>query len=189
MRLELPFEEIVARARRGDAAAWSDLYGEVGGLVVGYLRAQRLPDPEDVAGEVFLQMVRDLHRFRGDRERFRSWVLTIAHHRLVDDRRRAGRRPSVPTAHEDLPVQLDAGTPEDDVLSRLSSYEIERRLEHLTDDQRTVLLLRVVGDLSLKECARVMDKRVGAVKALQHRAVEALRRQLAADPARTAPVR
>lgn len=175
---ELPFDEVVRRARTGDAAAWAELYGEVGSLVVGYLRAQRLPDPEDVAGEVFLQMVRDLHRFAGDRDRFRSWVLTIAHHRLIDDRRHAARRPAVATPHEELPEERHGDTPEDEILARFSQDEIERRLAALTDEQRTVLLLRVVGERSLKECAQIMGKRVGAIKALQHRAVEALRRQL-----------
>lgn len=180
---EAPFDEVVARARAGDAAAWADLYQEVGSLVVGYLRAQRLPDPEDVAGEVFLQMVRDLHRFDGDRDKFRSWVLTIAHHRLIDDRRRASRRPAVPMSHEDLPEEMGEDTPEDEAIARTSGSEIERHLAGLTEEQRTVILLRVVGDLTLKECASVMGKRVGAIKGLQHRAVEALRRQLADDPA------
>lgn len=183
-----PFDQIVARARAGDGAAWADLYEEVGSLVVGYLRAQRLPDPEDVAGEVFLQMVRDIHRFEGDRDSFRSWVLTIAHHRLVDDRRRARRRPSVSLAPEEMADRAADDSPELDVLERSSTEDIEARLAGLTEEQRTVLLLRVVGDLTLKECARAMGKRVGAIKGLQHRAVEALRRELeAAEPRRTAP--
>lgn len=181
---DAPFDQIVARARAGDAAAWADLYEEVGGLVVGYLRSQRLPDPEDVAGEVFLQMVRDIHRFEGDRDSFRSWVLTIAHHRLVDDRRRARRRPSLPVAPEEFTDTASDETPDLDVLERSSRDELEERLSSLTDEQRTVLMLRVVGDLTLKECAEVMGKRVGAIKGLQHRAVETLRRELGVDSAR-----
>lgn len=184
MLADMPFDQIVARARAGDGAAWAELYDEVGSLVVGYLRSQRLPDPEDVAGEVFLQMVRDIHRFEGDRDQFRSWVVTIAHHRLVDDRRRAQRRPSVPVAPEDLRPEPSPDTPELDVMGQASAAELEDRLAGLTEDQRTVLMLRVVGDLSLKECAKVMGKRVGAIKGLQHRAVEALRRELAADAGR-----
>ncbi|MBW3620736.1 MAG: RNA polymerase sigma factor [Actinobacteria bacterium] len=183
MLSDIPFDQIVARARAGDAAAWADLYDEVGGLVVGYLRSQRLPDPEDVAGEVFLQMVRDIHRFDGDREKFRSWVLSIAHNRLVDDRRRARRRPSTPVPPDDLrstPATSDA-LPEHELLRQLATDEVEVRLARLTEEQRTVVMLRVVGDLSLKECAEVMGKRVGAIKGLQHRAVETLRRELGGE--------
>jgi RNA polymerase sigma-70 factor (ECF subfamily) len=187
MSPDVPFDHIVARAREGDAAAWADLYEEVGSLVVGYLRAQRLPDPEDVAGEVFLQMVRDIHRFQGDRDRFRSWVLTIAHHRLIDDRRRARRRPAIPVPTEELTAEPSTDTPELQVIARSTNDEIAARLAGLTEEQRTVILLRVVGDLSLRECAQVMNKRVGAIKGLQHRAVETLRRQLAAEPQPTRP--
>lgn len=183
---DTPFDQIIARARAGDGAAWSELYAEVGSLVVGYLRSQRLPDPEDVAGEVFLQMVRDIHRFEGDRDQFRSWVVTIAHHRLVDDRRRARRRPSVPVAPEDLRPPAAPETAERAAMEHASAEELEQRLAGLTEEQRTVLMLRVVGDLSLKECAQAMGKRVGAVKGLQHRAVEALRRELAATDGRLA---
>ncbi|MBW3659784.1 MAG: RNA polymerase sigma factor [Actinobacteria bacterium] len=183
---DTPFDQIIARARVGDGAAWSELYAEVGSLVVGYLRSQRLPDPEDVAGEVFLQMVRDIHRFEGDRDQFRSWVVTIAHHRLVDDRRRARRRPSVPVAPEDLRPPAAPETAERAAMEHAAAEELEQRLAGLTEEQRTVLMLRVVGDLSLKECAQAMGKRVGAVKGLQHRAVEALRRELAAADGRLA---
>lgn len=193
---DAPFDQLVARARAGDGAAWADLYGEVGSLVVGYLRSQRLPDPEDVAGEVFLQMVRDIHRFEGDRDRFRSWVLTIAHHRLIDDRRRASRRPAETVDPVELMDAPSQESPDFDALERASTDELEARLTGLTDEQRTVVMLRVVGDLSLKECAEVMGKRVGAVKAVQHRAIAALRRELGVDPvatdarsARPAPIR
>ncbi len=181
------FDEILARARAGEAAAWADLYEEVGSLVIGYLRGQRLPDPEDVAGEVFLQMVRDIHRFEGNRDRFRSWVLTIAHHRLVDDRRKAQRRPSIPVPNEELEPEPDEVSPEVEVLARSSEAELQQRLSGLTEEQRTVLLLRIVGDLPLKEVAEVMGKRVGAVKGLQHRAVEALRREVAREDPNAPP--
>lgn len=185
MPSELPFSEVLVRARAGEAPAWAELYDEVGALVVGYLRAQRLPDPEDVAGEVFLQMVRDIHRFDGDRTQFRSWVLTIAHHRLIDDRRKAQRRPAVTVPTDELDPEPSPDTPETEVLARYSADELEARLAGLTEDQRTVLMLRVVGDLSLKEVARIMGKRVGAIKGLQHRAVEALRRELERERARS----
>lgn len=88
------------RPRSGDACAWSALYHDVAPILIGYLRAQRLPDPEDVAGEVLLEVVRDLGRFAGDARGSRSWVLAIAHHRLLDARRREASRPvtSMPAA-------------------------------------------------------------------------------------------
>jgi RNA polymerase sigma-70 factor (ECF subfamily) len=51
----------------------------------------------------------------------------------------------------------------------------------LSDDQRDVLILRIVGDLTVEQTAAIVDKSVGAVKALQRRALDALRRKLVRD--------
>ena len=71
----------------GDEAAWSEIWAELAPAVLGYLRGSNAPDPEDVLGETFLQVARDVNRFEGDWVAFRSWVFTVAHHRLIDARR------------------------------------------------------------------------------------------------------
>jgi RNA polymerase sigma factor (sigma-70 family) len=177
------FDAHLALARDGDPSAWAELYQEVAPVVVGYLRAQRLPDPEDVAGEVMLEVVRDLDRFEGDRDGFRSWALAIAHHRLLDARRRIARRPSPTSIDETTVVRAADDDPEQETLAALGLGELVPALDALTDDQRTVLLLRVIGDLSLAEVARITGRRQGAVKQLQHRAARAMRRLL--DPSGT----
>jgi RNA polymerase sigma-70 factor (ECF subfamily) len=133
---------------------------------MGYLRAQQVPDPEDVLGEVFLQVARDLHRVRGDDEAVRRWVFSVARHRVIDDARRRARRPAIAT--QDVP-DLPAG-PEHDPFDP----ELVDALDRLTDDQREVVVLRFVADLSLEQVARITHRRVGAVKAIQHRALTAL---------------
>lgn len=170
------FGATLAAARLGDAAAWSDLYHEVAPILIGYLRAQRLPDPEDVAGEVLLEVVRDLPRFEGDARGFRSWVLAIAHHRLLDARRREARRPVTTVPTSDLEPRPADDDTEATTLAQVGLAELEPALATLTDEQRSVLLLRVVGDLSIADVAEVLGKRPGAVKQLQRRAADALRR-------------
>jgi RNA polymerase sigma-70 factor (ECF subfamily) len=170
---------LLEAAREGDALAWSHLCQELTPLVLGYLRAQRLPDAEDVAGEVMLEVVRDLGRFQGDAAGFRSWVLSIARHRLIDARRRAQRRPS-PVADlepEDLFVATEVG-PEESTVAADGFVRLQTALADLTEAQRTVLLLRVIGDLSIAEVARITGKRPGAVKQLQRRAAAGMRRAL-----------
>jgi RNA polymerase sigma-70 factor (ECF subfamily) len=49
-------------------------------------------DPEDLTSDVFVAMVRSIHTFDGSERAFRAWLFSIAHHRLLDDRRLAGRR-------------------------------------------------------------------------------------------------
>jgi RNA polymerase sigma factor (sigma-70 family) len=171
----------LAAARTGDAGAWSALYHDVAPVLIGYLRAQRLPDPEDVAGEVLLEVVRDLARFEGDERGFRSWVLAIAHHRLIDARRRHARRPVDPVPTAELEPQPGSADPEAETLAHLALGELEPALATLTEEQRGVLLLRVVGDLSIRDVAAVLGKRPGAIKQLQRRAVDAMRRVMDAE--------
>lgn len=146
--------------------------------VLSYLRANRAADPEDLLGEVMLQVVRDIRRFSGGERDFRAWVLTIAHHRLLDDRRRSGRRPVDPTAPEDMPERASDADAAAEALARLDDARVQELIGRLSADQRTVLLLRVIGDLTVQEVARAMGKRPGAIKALQRRGVAALQDEL-----------
>ena len=148
-----------------------DAYRALAPHVLAYLRAQRVGDPEDLLGEVFLQVARDIGRFSGDSAALRRWVFAIAHNRVLDARRRAARRPQVSDgAVPEVPVPMHAPDPVDPAL--LSA------LESLTPEQREVILLRFVADLSLEDVAKMTKRGVGAVKALQHRALASLGKEL-----------
>jgi DNA-directed RNA polymerase specialized sigma24 family protein len=82
------FDDVLSSARAGAEWAWTRIYDELAPKIVGYLRAHGAADPEDVAGEVFLQIVRGLPDFSGGTREFSAWTFTIAHRRLVDDLRR-----------------------------------------------------------------------------------------------------
>lgn len=174
------WDELLVAARAGDAWAWEALYAELSPVVLGYLRGQHAPHPEDLLGEVFLQVVRDLAGFAGTEAQFRSWVFTIAHHRIIDARRYEARRPVEAMEDEALLARApaEADTTERDALDALATEEIRLLVETLTDDQRTALLLRVVAGLTIGEIAEIMGKRAGAVKQLQRRGITALREQL-----------
>ncbi|MGH2954152.1 MAG: RNA polymerase sigma factor [Solirubrobacterales bacterium] len=176
MLREKDFQRTLSAARAGAEWAWRDLYEELAPVVLGYLRGRAVPDPEDLTGEVFLQVVRDLPRFEGGSRAFRAWTLTITRNRLFDERRREARRPEQP--HPDPAGAEIAGDVSEDALARLSLERVTRMLAPLSPDQRDVILLRIVGDLSLDEVARVTGKRRGAVKQLQRRGLAAIRRQL-----------
>jgi RNA polymerase sigma-70 factor (ECF subfamily) len=153
-----------------------DAYKALAPAVLAYLRAQRVDDPEDLLGEVFLQVARDIGRFSGDAAALRRWVFAIAHNRVLDWRRRRARRPQV-SAGTAVPDRASAGVgPPEAVDPALLAA-----LDSLTPDQREVVLLRFVADLSLEDVAKVTKRNVGAVKALQHRGLENLGRILPAD--------
>jgi RNA polymerase sigma factor (sigma-70 family) len=172
------FTSLLEAARQGSEAAWQELYGGLAPGVLGYLRANNAPDPEDVLGEVFLQVARDISTFDGEERGFRSWVFTIAHHRLIDARRHSARRP----------VDLSPDPPEpsgraddaaEEALARIGVEEVQRVLGALSDEQRAVLLLRVLADMSIEDVAKALGKRPGAIKALQRRGLAAVERELA----------
>ncbi|MPZ54071.1 MAG: sigma-70 family RNA polymerase sigma factor [Acidimicrobiia bacterium] len=170
------FEGVLRAARIGDEWAWTRLYGEFAGRVLGYLRARGAADPEDLLGEVFLQVARNLDGFTGDVVGFRAWLFTVAHRRLIDERRSRGRRPLEPVA--DLEDVEPSNGPERIVVNRMATAEIVSLLNELTDDQRNVLLLRIVGGLTIDEIGVALSKTRGAVKALQRRGLKKVEKKL-----------
>jgi len=148
--------------------------------VLGYLRVQGATDPEDLTNDVFLGVLRQIASFDGDEDRFRSWIFTIAHSRLIDERRRTGRRPLVAEGH--VPPDRAGGDAEHDALERLSTQRVQALCEGLVADQRDVLLLRLMAGLTIEVIAETLGKSEGAVKALQRRGLANLRKILERDP-------
>jgi RNA polymerase sigma-70 factor, ECF subfamily len=179
------FDEVLRAARAGADDAWARIYRDLAPPLLGYLRGQGAPDPENLLGEVMLQVVRSVEKFSGGEDGFRSWVFTIAHNRLVDVRRSRGRRPEDLAPTEDLEPVMPATTSEPEAMAALTTEEVVGLLDHLTDDQREVLLLRLVGGLQLAEIVEVTGRPRQAVKSLQKRGIEQLRRLIGVRPADT----
>ncbi|HEY8546608.1 MAG TPA: RNA polymerase sigma factor [Acidimicrobiales bacterium] len=176
-RFDGEFDEVVAAARAGAPWALERIFTALSPVVAGYLRLQGAHEPEDLTSEVFLAVLRRIGSFRGDEAGFRSWVFTIAHRRLVDERRRLARRPAVAplTDGVDVPAPVDVT---EDALRSLSDQRVRELCERLLPDQRDVLLLRLLGHLTVEEVAAAIGRSPGAVKALQRRGFRAIARIL-----------
>jgi RNA polymerase sigma factor (sigma-70 family) len=174
------FTAVLEAAREGSEDAWAKIFRWLAPTVLGYLRANGAPEPEDTLSETFLQAARDLPRFEGGERRFRAWVFSIAHNRLIDARRASARRRVEPVAEPPEPGVLVSDVA-DEALARISREEVERVLAELSPDQRAVLLLRVLGELTVAEVAEALGKRPGAIKQLQRRGLAAVRRALAKE--------
>ncbi len=149
------------------ASVWSveDVFRRYAGRVRNYLRTAGAADSEDLLSEVFVDVLRGLERFEGDEDALRRWVFTIAHHRLVDEHRRRTRRLRLLRTQNQLRV-----VPPDEPLDPA----LVAALDALTPDQREVVVLRFVADLSLETVAAMTNRPEGAVKSLQHRALRNL---------------
>jgi RNA polymerase sigma-70 factor (ECF subfamily) len=168
---------VLAAARAGDGPAFSELWRRYSGQVAGYLRAHGVHAVDDVTSEVFLAVFRGIRRFDGDGKAFRAWLFTIAHHRAVDEVRRAARAVTIHPYDVDTDPRSVLSA-EDSALEAVSEQEIRALLTVLTPEQRDVLLLRFAADLAVEQCAAVMSRSTDAVKKLQRRAIARLRREL-----------
>jgi RNA polymerase sigma-70 factor (ECF subfamily) len=172
-------DDALACARAGDPRGFDALFRSTGPAVAGFLRARNVGDPDGLANEVFLKVFHNIDTFKGNGAQFRSWLFTVTRNVAIDDARRRRRRPAPePLEHA---AERRGGDVEDDVIARLADERVRAMLERLSPDQREVLLLRIVADLTLEDTAAVVEKSVEAVKALQRRGLAALRRALSAE--------
>lgn len=169
--------DVLRAAQAGAGWGFERVFEALAPAVHGYLRAQGARDPESAVSEVFLRVHRRLPSFEGDVARFRSWVFVIAHNVVLDERRWHRRRPAEEAVAE-APEQAAPASTEDAALQRLADRRLRALLDTLSPDQRDVLLLRYVADLSLEQVAEATGRSVTAVKALQRRALDGLRRRL-----------
>ncbi|MEN8040348.1 MAG: RNA polymerase sigma factor [Actinomycetota bacterium] len=175
------FEGVLAAAQEGSEWAWDILVRDIAPRLVGFFRTRGVFDPEGLAGDVFIDLARNLSTFSGDESGFRSWVFVIAHRRMSDAWRKQQRRPTeTPIGLAAEPVETSPSA-ENVALESIGSEEALHMLEILTPDQRDVVGLRIIAGLSLEETATVVGKPIGAVKALQRRGLASLRREIAQE--------
>ena len=161
-----------------DPQAITDVHNRFYPAIYRFLR-YRLSDEtaaEDLAAEVFVRLLEALHEGRGPENNIRGWLMGTAAHMANDYYRKQYSRPVVELS-EELP-----GNHADDPHSVAESKEhkrlVQESLQKLTEEQRQVLALRFGSGFSLDETAEAMGKKANAIKALQFRALEALRRGL-----------
>ena len=171
------FAEVLAAAQAGSPWALQRLYDALSGSVLGFCRARGAVEPEDVTSEVFLAVFTSLREFTGDEGQFRSWVFTIAHRRIVDSFRRQSRRP-VTAPYRPETDDRTVRSSEDEALAGFATQRVRELITDLAPDQRDVLLLRIIGDLTVEQIAASLGKTEGAVKALQRRALASLRKRI-----------
>ncbi len=170
---------LIERARQLDDTAWDIIFQQHYARLYSYLYYQ-VGDPdvaEDLTGEVFERAVKHIHRFQPRNGGLAGWLTRIAQNLARDYHRRRHTRPPDPLELNE--AWMDSGhDPAADLLRQESTRLLYQALNRLTPDQRDVILLRFIAQMHTPEVARIMGKKEGAVKALQRRALAALRREL-----------
>jgi RNA polymerase sigma-70 factor (ECF subfamily) len=171
---------LVQRAKRGDPAAFAEIYDRCQPAIYRYVYYQvnDTATAEDLTGEVFVRLVEKIDRFTYRGRPLLAWLYTIARNLITDHRRRT--RHDQPLELEKQPIS-DASNVESTVEHTLAQYRVVKAIEGLTDDQRQVILLKFIEGVDNATAADVLGKSINAVKALQHRALASLRRILEQD--------
>jgi RNA polymerase sigma-70 factor (ECF subfamily) len=177
MATETDLDGALTRAQAGDEAGFLALWRSWQPGLLRYLSVLGCDDPDDVASETWLQVVRDLHKFTGSAEDFRRWLFTVGRHRAIDSGRARMRRRASPVC-EGLDIVADEQLVEDQVLDGIATRKAIELLAELSPDQAETVALRVIAGLDTSAVAELLGKSPGAVRVALHRGL----RTLAADP-------
>jgi RNA polymerase sigma-70 factor (ECF subfamily) len=185
------FPSLLNDARRGESEAISVLYRQFLPGIFWYIAA-RVPDrsiAEDLTSEVFLEMVEGIHNVRANSEaKFASWLFQLARITVAGYYR---KRERVPTSisldatsweEDDTTVSIPTSYPDADPVRWAEARDEWQAVAHainaLTEEQRQVLVGRLILGYDVKTVAQMVGKKVNAVKALQFRALNSLQRLL-----------
>lgn len=171
------FDAVLVAAKSGDGLAFEQLYRMLNRRVASFAAARRAADPEGVVNDVFVRVFKNLPTFEGNEDQFIGWVFQITRNRLIDETRHRQRRVDE-LLMADQPNTRTRIAVDDEVVSQIETERLLQHLDCLTDDQRDVVLLRVVADQSLEVTAASLNKTVGAVKGIQRRALRTLAREI-----------
>jgi RNA polymerase sigma-70 factor (ECF subfamily) len=171
-------EGLVRRAQQQDSEAFAQLYEAYFDKIYRYIvmRIRNEMEAEDIAQQVFMKMLHSISSYKSKGVPFSSWVYRIAHNQVIDYFRHQNKKATVDLEGLQLPSTGD--DPQHMIERQVDIEELKKATQRLTPAQQEVLSLRFAGELPIAQCAQIMGKSEGAIKALQHSAVLALRKAL-----------
>ncbi|MGD2157558.1 MAG: sigma-70 family RNA polymerase sigma factor [Anaerolineales bacterium] len=171
--------QLIRRAQTGDEDAfvilhqrhWEDIFRFI------YFRVDSQAVAEDLTSDVFVKMVEKIESYRFKGKPLLAWLYTIARHLVIDHYRKNGSKPKFTQLDE----RIDAGDKGDPIKltnRQLAADCLRRALAHLTELQRDVITGKFIDQRSNKEVAQLLGRTEGAIKSLQHRALNSLKRAI-----------
>ncbi|HEX9986886.1 MAG TPA: sigma-70 family RNA polymerase sigma factor [Chloroflexia bacterium] len=175
--------DLAQRASKHDQAAFAELYNAYVEKIYKYIyyKVGNAPDAEDLCEQVFLKAWEAIGRYTWCGYPFSSWLYKLAHNVVVDHYRT--RREAVPLdtafATSDEPVD-----PDTTLQQMVEAAELREAINQLTAEQRQVIALKFIEGYENTEIAQMMNKKEGAIRALQYRALRSLQGILEAEEAK-----
>jgi RNA polymerase sigma-70 factor, ECF subfamily len=162
----------------GDPNAFGELYDHFVERVYRYLyfRTGSHPEAEDLTEQVFLKAWEAIGRYQWQGRPFVAWLYRLAHNSHIDHVRT--HRPTTSLTNDERPIELASPAAEVELARALDADLLAHALGELTIDQQQVIVMKFIEGLDNEQIALSMDKREGAIRALQMRALMSLRRVL-----------
>lgn len=178
----LSLDEALTLARAGDEVGYRCLWRCYQPQLLRFLYVLVGPEAEDVASETWLQMVRDLRRFRGGVESFGPWLFGIGRHRAIDVQRARARRRSTPWPLEHLADLHDAfvAGADEQAQEHEETYWALQLVASLPAEQAQAVALRVIAGFDAATIGRLLGKSAGSVRVSVHRGLRTLARAMEA---------
>lgn len=169
-------QALLSAAQALDENAFALIFDTYYKPIFGYIlhHTRHIETAEDLAARVFQRLLEQCAEGNAPERALKAWLFRVAHNLIIDEARRQRYREH---ASLDEPLPLYSKDLEETITNNLLTAELHKALGQLPLPQRDVLILRFLMALSLEETAQILGKSVGAVKTLQHRALETLRRQ------------
>lgn len=176
-RQETGERDLVERARARDPEAFAELYDRHVARVYRhiYYLVGDLSEAEDLTAQAFLQAWEAIHRYEVRGAPFASWLLRIAHNLAVSHLRSRRQKAQLP---EELVDEGLHRNPEEALQQQADEERVREAILRLRDEQRQVIILRFVEEMEYREVAEIIGKSVAAVRVIQHRALNNLRKQM-----------
>ncbi|NPA90587.1 MAG: sigma-70 family RNA polymerase sigma factor [Chloroflexi bacterium] len=168
---------VLERAKALDTRALERIYDQYSDRIYRYIY-HRVGDPdvaEDLTALTFTKMLEAIHSGKEWRTSFSGWLYRIAHNVVVDHYRKKGRAQQV-SLDTGLPLRAEKADPFQAAAKSLQVEALREAINQLTPEQADVIVMRFLEGYSIAEVAERLGKTEGAVKALQFRAIERLRR-------------
>ena len=172
-------QSLVQRAQQHDQEAFAQLYERYFDKIYRYVafKIGNRVEAEDMTQQVFVNALHSISSYKWRGFPFSAWLFRIAHNQVVDYLRKRARQPAI-SLNE--PLVASEGNPHNITEQKMNIEQLVLATRELTSAQQEVILLRFSGELPIAQVASIMGKSEGAVKALQHSAIVALRKTLKA---------
>jgi len=166
---EFDLDNIVERARNLDNVAITELYQFYYPKIVKFIYYRtRANDAEDLAGEVFLKVIKSIKNQHGN---FEAWLYKIARNVIIDKGRYMSSRPET-ELNDEFAEHIEDNSSVHRTID--AKFDIHHALQQVNDEQREFLILKFIQGLNNKEIAEITNKSIGALRAIQFRALKAL---------------